>query len=291
MDQVEAAEVYVSCPPEWCTCVGLVLTSSNLGRTRRLRGRNSGAGAAAKLVPEHTGCVNLLAKLTFGRFALSHDTSNTRAGRLGHHRKCLGPSQLSVDRRLRVSGAMASATTLPPERRYRHEDAFVEAGGWFRAFFHLRIFGGRWRLARQFQRPHMYLEPAHAEKKREEFTTVDGLGRIKHKNTSPFECTINPDSGKFEPLLVQAPKDICNMDNSTWRRTVIRNGSPIFLRVANLPYKFVDRSRRNNTGDYEILDWATVILMWPVAMAAFILYVICSHFSACLLSNCLPLGH
>lgn len=160
----------------------------------------------------------------------------------------------------------------PAGRRYRYADAFAEAGGWFTAFG--ALFSGSWSLMYKWERPHMYIRPSHNYARRDKpFPMVDGMGRKKNSNHKPFECTVNPDSGAFEHLLVQATKDICSVANSSWRRTIIRNISPMFLRAANIPYKLIDRSRRNDTSQYTAWDWWSIVLLWPVAMVAILLYV------------------
>ena len=164
------------------------------------------------------------------------------------------------------------ASQVGPTHRPQR-DAFGEAGGWREAVLSAFRSAGPWKLIRRLDRPHLYRPSAYVYETREPFTSVDGMERIKYGETQPYECTINPDDGKFERLLVQAPKDICNAANGTWNRTVVRNVSPLYLRVANLPFKAVHRSRRTHGAEYDELDWIKIVCLWPLATVGILLYV------------------
>jgi len=164
---------------------------------------------------------------------------------------------------------------------HTRRDAFGEAGGWRDALGSALSSVGSWKLIRRLDSPHLYYPSAYVYETREPFTSVDGMERIKRENTKPYECTINPDDGRFERLLVQAPKDICSTANGTWNRTVIRNVSPLYLRMANLPFKGIHRSRRSNmnTAEYDQSEWIIIVCLWPVAAVGILFYV-----SNCVLS-------
>jgi len=165
---------------------------------------------------------------------------------------------------------MASAAQ---NQRYTQRDAFGEAGGWLEALRSAIRSAGPWKLIHRSDSPHLYYPSAFLYETREPFTSVDGMERIKYENSQPYECTISPDDGKFERLLVQAPKDICAAGNGTWNRTVIRNVSPLYLRVANLPFRWVHRSRRSDSAAYDERDWIKIVCAWPLAAAGILFYV------------------
>jgi len=137
--------------------------------------------------------------------------------------------------------------------------AFFWAGGW----------SWRW-----FGRPKLYFRAGLEYAEQAPFSVVDGLGRNK-TFTQPFECHVDPVTGKLETLYVQAPASICSLGrtqpNGTWKRTPVRTVAPMALRIANLPFMFVPRDRRQYRDRYTSEDWATVVAMWIPTVAVFVL--------------------
>lgn len=83
---------------------------------------------------------------------------------------------------------------------------------------------------------------------------------------------LSPWDGHVAKLVVQATQDIYNgAQNSTWRRTFIRNVCPIYLQLANFPFNNVPTDPRIWTGN----DWAIVGIRWvPTCMG--LLFVVSS---------------
>jgi len=131
---------------------------------------------------------------------------------------------------------------------------------------------------RWFTSPHLYFRPGlEYEKTDDEFTVIDGLGREKTYH-QPFECYIDPLTGKISKLYVQAPASLCRMPadkaNNTWKRTPIRNATPILQRIANLPFRLIPPERRGEpwsklTGE----DRLKVVMMWLPTVAVFLVSV------------------
>jgi hypothetical protein len=70
---------------------------------------------------------------------------------------------------------------------------------------------------------------------------------------------LSPWDGHVAKLVVQASQDIYDgAQNSTWRRTFIRNASPIYLQLANFPFSTVP----TDPGVWTDNDWATVAIKW-----------------------------
>lgn len=138
-------------------------------------------------------------------------------------------------------------------------DPYRDAKGKWAAFLR-GGFNWRW-----FTFPHLYYPPGLRYKKVEKFTFHDALGRQLEYDRA-FDCTISPDNGRLETLYVQATDSICQMSatqpNCTWKRTPIRNVSPWFLRISNLPFSLIEPERRNDPSKYTSEDYATIVAMW-----------------------------
>lgn len=136
------------------------------------------------------------------------------------------------------------------------------------------LFKGRY-YWRWFSRPSLYFRPG-LEYTPRPVNIIDGLGR-EHKFDKPFDCFIDPFTGKIETLYVQAPYSLCLASaarpNATWKRTPIRDVSPLALRVANLPFRFIPPERREDRTKYTNKDWLTVVAMWIPTVAIFMFLV------------------
>ncbi|KAK4193995.1 hypothetical protein QBC40DRAFT_48483 [Triangularia verruculosa] len=148
-----------------------------------------------------------------------------------------------------------------------HPNPYQDVSSWWNAFFQ-GGFSWRW-----FGGPHLYYRPNLEYADSTPFFVTDGLGREKIYN-QPFECYLDPFTGKIEKLYVQAPASICQLGvvnpNSTWKRTPIRNVSPFLLRVGNLPFRFIPAERRSHRSKFTVEDWFIVIGMWIPSVAAFL---------------------
>ncbi|KAK1757075.1 hypothetical protein QBC47DRAFT_412412 [Echria macrotheca] len=151
----------------------------------------------------------------------------------------------------------------------RYPNPYEDIPSWWSYFF---SGGYSWRW---FSKPHLYFRPGLEYKKTESpFTVIDGLGREKTYDR-PFECYIDPATGKIETLYVQAPGMLCRMSSSesncTWKRTPINNVTPILLRIANIPYRAIPAKRRSLPwSDLTAEDKWKVVLLWLPAVAVFL---------------------
>lgn len=144
------------------------------------------------------------------------------------------------------------------------QGTFQDVWGYWTTFFHGirgREYSWRW-----YQKPFLYY-PAHVAytPTLNEFVATDSLGRVT-RSRWPFECTINPNTGKYERLCVQTTNPLCVLENSTWDRTVIRNVTPKFLRFAVLPLSMIPRERRTNFSNYTRREKFGVVVLWIVAV-------------------------
>ncbi len=164
---------------------------------------------------------------------------------------------------------------LQPHVSYKAE---IEKGdvtnvsGWWSAFM-MPNWTWRW-----FDAPHLFFKPKLEYRRRGDIAVVDGFGR-KKIYSKPFDCYLDPVTGKIKTLYVQATESICirsGVDpNCTWKRTFIRNTSPILLRIANIPFRFVPECRRHYISNYTAADWLIVVGMWMPAILCFLLAVSC----------------
>ncbi len=147
---------------------------------------------------------------------------------------------------------------------------YADISGWWSAFLSS---GWSWRW---FEKPHLYFRPRLEFVPQQKFAVIDGLDRKKVYD-KPFDCYLDPVTGKIQTLYVQATESICqlsvNQPNATWKRTCIRNVSPVFLRVANMPFRFVPEDRRHDTSKYTVEDWLIVAGMWIPTIICFLLGV------------------
>ncbi|KAF1831692.1 hypothetical protein BDW02DRAFT_39381 [Decorospora gaudefroyi] len=96
------------------------------------------------------------------------------------------------------------------------------------------------------------------------------LGHYRHRDVFGREWTgeyddryISSWDGKVSKLVVQAVDDIYeNNTGSTYRRTFIRNVSPLFMRLANWPFSHIDYTK--NDGKPTSDDYPLLCLKWFV---------------------------
>jgi hypothetical protein len=150
---------------------------------------------------------------------------------------------------------------------------FDDARGWNNAYIAGK-YTWRWGL-----RPRLYYPASLQYKPGQEYFAVDGMGR-RRKGTQPFECTINPVSGKFERLCVQTRDSFCQLQNSTWDRTIMRNSAPGMLRLSQFPFRGILLSKRHDPNKWDNNDRLSVALRWlPATLGITILVRIPSALS------------
>ncbi len=131
--------------------------------------------------------------------------------------------------------------------------------GYWRTFFR---FDYAWRWG---AKPHLHFPAGQEYTQTDEYIAIDGMGR-EFRDRRPFECTIDPTTGKFQTLYVQATDSICKLSNATWKRTVVRNVAPKFLRCANIPFQMIPTERVDSSSKYTGTDWLTVVVLWIPAV-------------------------
>ncbi|KAJ4025850.1 hypothetical protein NW761_014303 [Fusarium oxysporum] len=159
--------------------------------------------------------------------------------------------------RLQTADAHAQAQNTPLKKDMSIDSRDV--GGWWSAF----VKGGfNWRW---LDSPRLFYRPKLRYSTQEKYITFDGMGRERLQDEL-FDATIDPETAEYVELYVQAPADLCLLPNATWKRTVIRNVAPLFVRFANIPFSYVPEDRRYSFSSYTPEDWAAVAFMWIPSM-------------------------
>ncbi|KAB2099238.1 hypothetical protein AG0111_0g12567 [Alternaria gaisen] len=105
------------------------------------------------------------------------------------------------------------------------------------------------------------------------------LGQHRHRDCFDREWTGDYDDryisswdGQVSKLVVQAVDDIFeNNTGSTYRRTFIRNIAPVYLRLANWPFKHIDFARLN--GKIPSEDYPMLCLKWFIASCMITIFI------------------
>jgi hypothetical protein len=141
-----------------------------------------------------------------------------------------------------------------------HAANFDDVRGWYHAWANSEYI---WRGLSNAEGPRLYYRAAWKYLRRPEYTyiAVDGMGRMVRDN-EPYPCTIDPASGKFKRLCVQTRDSFCQLPNSTWDRTIIRNVAPRLFRLATLSVRVVPLERRHDTTLWTKKDWAAAAGVW-----------------------------
>jgi hypothetical protein len=127
-----------------------------------------------------------------------------------------------------------------------------DVGNWWTALFNGNV-SFKWRY------PMLYFKSSLKYKRlANSFTVKDGMNRDT-TFSRPFECTIDPDTGRYETLCTQAPESICGVADRTWNQTIVRHVAPPLLRIANLSVILIPPERRNNP---QGSDYLLIALMW-----------------------------
>lgn len=136
---------------------------------------------------------------------------------------------------------------------------FDDARGWYHAYDAGTFTWRSW--SDETTRPRLYYPASLQYRPGAEYFAVDGMGR-RRKGKQLFECTINPTSGKFERLCVQTRDSFCQLKNSTWDRTIMRNSTPRMLHLAQFPFRGIYWSKRYSLDEWEASDWWSVFWRW-----------------------------
>lgn len=114
----------------------------------------------------------------------------------------------------------------------------------------------RWKHPRYYQLPGLEFVSKIIARHRDSMQRV-WTGTEDDRYLSPYD-------GHVAKLVVQATQEIYEgTQNSTWRRTFIRNVSPVYLQLANFPYTSVPTDSALWTSS----DWAMVAAKWIPACA------------------------
>jgi hypothetical protein len=146
-------------------------------------------------------------------------------------------------------------------------DPYEDTHGKYTAFL---AGGWKWRF---FGFPHLYYPSGLRYREIPATCFHDQLGR-QRIITRPFDGLISPADARLETLYVQATDSICKLSstspNCTWKRTVIRNVSPFYLRVSNMVFRLVPPERRGKPELYTDEDRWLIAVMWiPTVVVLF----------------------
>ena len=163
--------------------------------------------------------------------------------------------------------APPAGVALPPVGPGDFINPSHDTTGWWMAFAQ-----GGWAW-RWFSTPRLYFRPGLEYFVGGSFQVIDPMSRCRTYNRI-FDSVFNPQTGRLETLYVQSTDSLCyasrSRPNSTWKRTVMRNVAPMYLRVANLPFRPIPGNRRNDSTLYTPEDYAWIALLWiPTAALMF----------------------
>lgn len=99
---------------------------------------------------------------------------------------------------------------------------------------------------------------------------LDVVGNDIKPDKEKFLYTVNPDSGDFELLVVQAQEE-CEEAAVTWEQKPLTIGTPRVFRAAFWHYKGIPMDRRWDQKSYRWYDWLSIACRWVpagVALAA-----------------------
>lgn len=99
---------------------------------------------------------------------------------------------------------------------------------------------------------------------------LDVVGNEIETDKERVLYTVNPDSGDFEPLVVQALEE-CKEAAVTWEQKPLTIGTPRVFRAAFWHYKGIPMDRRWDKKSYRWYDWLSIACRWfpaGVALAA-----------------------
>ena len=115
---------------------------------------------------------------------------------------------------------------------------------------------------RAIQSPHSVQEAGLKPDHSKTFRHRDGLGRIYEG--PPDDRFLNPLDGTVKELVVQCTDALYRgHKNSTYKRTFIRNVSPITLQIATWPISHIyDEPRSRSKKLWDNIRWA---VKWPIA--------------------------
>jgi hypothetical protein len=114
---------------------------------------------------------------------------------------------------------------------------------------------------RVIKSPHSIQNPGYSNESKSTFRHQDSLGRV-YKGSCD-DRFLDPLDGKVKELIVQCTDSLYRRPmNSTYKRTFIRNVSPITLQIANWPMSHLDAEPKSKS----VKLWARFLLAvkWPI---------------------------
>lgn len=100
--------------------------------------------------------------------------------------------------------------------------------------------------------------------------SLDVVGNEIEDDKKRVLCTVSPESGDFELLVVQAQEE-CKRAGVTWGQTSMTIGTPRVFRAAFWHYQGIPMARRWDQKSYRWYDWLSIAWRWVpagVALAA-----------------------
>lgn len=90
---------------------------------------------------------------------------------------------------------------------------------------------------------------------------LDVIGNEIEDEKQSFLCTVSPESGDFELLVVQAQEE-CKGAGVIWGQTSMTVGTPRVFRAAFWHYKGIPMDRRWDQKSYRWYDWLSIAWRW-----------------------------
>lgn len=112
--------------------------------------------------------------------------------------------------------------------------------------------------------PRSFQNPGYSFNEETEYRHKDHFQRIYHGSSD--ERFLDPVDGRIKELIVQCTDRIYKgPQNSTYKRTFIRNVSPLTLRVANWPMHGFDNEDGQRKSLRQIISSVELLVKWPAA--------------------------
>jgi hypothetical protein len=161
---------------------------------------------------------------------------------------------------------------MPPREKGGYVDARYDIQGWWAAIRR----GG---YDRSFHTPvWLHYKAGLQYKAQGRFFFFDFMGR-RTEHDRPFDCVLEPESGKVGALCVQTLDSVCALSktdpNCTWDRTIIRDVSPKILWAARLPYVLIKKEKRDDASQYTFGDKVSVVFAWVFLSVPGVLLAVC----------------
>ncbi|KAJ5900162.1 hypothetical protein N7495_004906 [Penicillium taxi] len=114
--------------------------------------------------------------------------------------------------------------------------------------------------------PHSYQEPGYSFNETTEYRHKDNFQRVYFGSSD--DRFLDPADGRVKELVVQCTDQVYRgPQNSTYKRTFIRNVAPLTLRLANWPMSGLDEVDSETRSFKRMMSSVELLIKWPISVA------------------------